>query len=338
MTKKKILYIGNKLSKHGKTTTSIETLGEFLEQEGYTLYYASSKKNQLFRLIDMVFSTMYYANKIDFVLIDTYSTLNFWYAFIISQLCRLFNIKYIAKLHGGNLPNRLAKDPFISDLIFKNAYKITAPSGYLLDCFINKNYKNICFIPNSIDLSKYDYKERVVEEPKLLWVRSFSPIYNPKMAINVVYELKKEFPNASLCMVGPDKENLIQDYKKLADELNVAVTFTGKLSKEEWILLSNDYSIFINTTHFDNTPVSLIEAMALGLPIVSTNVGGIPFLVKDKENALLVNDDAVFEMVDAIKSLVKNPQLTFKLSKSSRQIVERFDWQIVKYQWFEILK
>lgn len=338
MTKKKILYIGNKLSKHGKTATSIETLGEFLEQEGYTLYYSSSKKNQLLRLIDMIFSTVYYAKKVDFVLIDTYSTLNFWYAFIISQLCRLLNIKYIAKLHGGNLPNRLIKNPYISDLIFKNAFKITAPSGYLLECFINRDYKNVVFVPNSIDISKYDYKERIVDEPKLLWVRSFSPIYNPKMAIKVMYELKKEFPNASLCMVGPDIENLIPDYKKLADELHVAVNFTGKLSKEEWISLSNDYTIFINTTHFDNTPVSLIEAMAVGLPIVSTNVGGIPYLIKDKENGLLVNDDAVLEMVDAIKSLLNSPQLTLKFSKSSRRIVEGFDWQIVKHQWFEILK
>ena len=336
--KKKILYIGNKLSNHGKTATSIETLGEFLEQEGYTLYYSSSKKNQFLRLLDMVFSTVYYAKKIDFVLIDTYSTLNFWYAFIISQLCRLLNIKYIAKLHGGNLPNRLERNPFISDLIFKNAFKITAPSGYLLECFTNKKYKNVLFVPNAIDLSKYAYKERIVDEPKLLWVRSFSSIYNPKMAIEVFYEIKKEFPNASLCMVGPDKENLIHECKKLADKLNVDVTFTGKLSKEEWISLSNDYTIFINTTHFDNTPVSLIEAMAVGLPIVSTNVGGIPYLIKDKENALLVNDTAVFEMVGAIQSLLNNPQLTLKFTKSSRQIVEGFDWKIVKHQWFEILK
>ena len=338
MTKKKILYIGNKLSKHGKTATSIETLGEFLEQEGYTLYYSSSQKNQLLRLLDMVFSTIYYAKKIDFVLIDIYSTLNFWYAFIISQLCRLLNIKYIAKLHGGNLPNRLKKNPFISDLIFKNTFKITAPSGYLLECFTKKNYKNVLFVPNAIDLSKYGYKERIVDEPKLLWVRSFSSIYNPKMAIEVFYEIQKEFPNASLCMVGPDKENLIHDCKKLANELNVDVTFTGKLSKEEWISLSNDYTIFINTTHFDNTPVSLIEAMAVGLPIVSTNVGGIPYLIKDNENGLLVNAAAVFEMVDAIKSLVNNPQLTLKFSRNSRHIIEKFDWEIVKHQWFEILK
>lgn len=335
---KKILYIGNKLSKHGNTTTSIETLGEFLENEGYTLYYSSSKKNKVLRLLHMIFSTFKYAGKVDYVMIDTYSTVNFWYAFIISQLCRLLKMKYITKLHGGNLPNRIKNSPFFCDLIFNNAYAITAPSAYLMDCFAKRNYKNLVFLPNTIDISKYQYKERTVTVPKLLWVRSFSSIYNPKMAIKVLYELKKDFPEAQLCMVGPDKENLLQDCIDFAKELDVDVTFTGKLSKEEWINLSNDYDVFINTTHFDNTPISLLEAMAIGLPVVSTNVGGIPFLVNHKENALLVSDNAVFEMVDAIKLLINDEQLTLNLIRNSRRVVDGCDWQIIKQYWFDLLK
>lgn len=335
--RKKILYIGNKLSNHGNTATSIETLGAFLEAEGYTLNYASSKKNQLLRMLDMLFTTFRYARKIDWVMIDTYSTKNFWFAFLISQQCRMMRIKYITKLHGGNLPQRLEKNPFISDLIFKNAYAITAPSRYLLDSFAKRKYKNICYVPNSIDISKYPYTEREITVPKLLWVRSFSTIYNPEMAIKVLYELRKSYPDAQLCMVGPDKENIIDECKSLAEELNVEVSFTGKLSKEEWIALSKDYNVFINTTHFDNTPVSIIEAMAIGLPIISTNVGGIPFLLTDRENALLVGDDAVGEMVDAIGNLTSNPSLTLKLIQNSRAMVVEFDWQIVKHKWFEIL-
>jgi len=336
--KKKILYIGNNLSIHGNTSTSIETLGSFLEQEGYTIYYSSSKKRQVLRMLDMIFSTIKYARKIDFVLIDTYSTRNFWFAFTISQLCRVFHIKYISKLHGGNLPHRLEKNPFICDLMFKKAYKVVAPSGYLMASFSKRYLNNLIFIPNTIDITIYPFKQREINTPKLFWVRSFSTIYNPKMAIEVLYELKKEYPNASLCMVGPDKENLILDCKKLAKKRKVAVTFTGLLSKEDWVLLSNDYTIFINTSHYDNTPVSLIEAMAVGLPIVSTNVGGIPYLVKDKENALLVNDAAVFEMVEAIKLLLNNTQLTQEIIRNSRKLVEEFDWEKVKQQWFEILK
>lgn len=335
---KKLLYIGNKLSIHGNTATSIETLGSFLEAEGFQVYYASSKKNKVFRFIDMFFTTIKYARKVDFVLIDTYSTLNFWYAVIISQLCRVLKLKYIAKLHGGDLPNRLKKSPFYCDLIFKNAYKTTAPSRYLMNAFSNKYSKNLIYIPNTIDISKYDFFDRNFLEPKVLWVRSFSKIYNPKMAIKVFSELKKSYPNSQLTMVGPDKENLLEDCEKYAKSLDVKVTFTGRLSKEEWIELSKDYTIFINTTHFDNTPISVIEAMALGLPIVSTNVGGIPFLLKDKKNALLVNDNDYEAMVNAIEAIQRNTEFKKLLIVNARTLVENFDWEMVKQKWFEILK
>lgn len=334
----KLLYIGNKLSKHGNTATSIETLGQFLEEENFVLYYASSKKNKILRLLDMVFSTLRYSRKVDYVLIDVYSTQNFWYAIIISQLCRLLNLKYISKLHGGNLPNRYLKNPKLCNLIFNHSYKTIAPSSYLFDFFEKTGYKNLIYIPNTINLDNYQFYNRPTKEPKLLWVRSFSSIYNPKMAIRVFSEIKKEYPNAQLCMVGPDKENMMQDCLAYSEKLNVSVEFTGKLSKDQWIKLSKEYAIFINTTHFDNTPVSVIEAMALGLPVVSTNVGGIPFLLTDNENALLINDNDTDGMVRAIKRLIGDDNLRNRIVTNARLVVADFDWNIVKQKWLEILK
>lgn len=335
---KKILYTGNKLSKHGATITVIETLGASLVKEGFTVFYSSDKKNQVIRLFDMIFCLLQKGAKVDYVLIDTYSTWSFYYALIISQLCRVFRWEYIPILHGGNLPIRIEKNKFLSDLIFNNSKINVAPSGYLLHSFKSKGYTNIAYIPNTITITDYNYLERDLLEPKLLWVRSFSSIYNPKMAIEVLSKLKAEFPNATLCMVGPDKENMIEECKEYAKQLNVEVEFTGKLSKKEWIKLSEKYSIFINTTHFDNTPVSVIEAMALGLPVVSTNVGGIPYLLKDKENALLVADNDVEAMVFSIKELLNNKTLANQISKNGRQLVEQFDWDNVKEKWFKILK
>jgi glycosyltransferase involved in cell wall biosynthesis len=338
MTQKTLLYIGNKLTKHGNTATSIETLGSFLELEGYVIFYASSKKNKILRLLDMVLKTLKYSRQVDYVLIDTYSTQNFWYAFIISQMCRFLRLKYITKLHGGNLPDRLKYNPYLCKLIFKNAYKVTAPSNYLLEAFTEKGYKNLLYIPNTIEIGNYKFLKRTVLHPKLLWVRSFAAIYNPMMAIKVLSNLKANFPNAELCMIGPDKENLVEECKKFAKSLNVEVTFKGKLSKEEWTDLSKDYSIFINTTHFDNTPVSVIEAMALGLPIISTNVGGIPYLLKHKINALLVNDNDSLTMSVAVNELINNTELSTEISSNARKLVENYDWEIVKLMWFEILK
>jgi len=334
----RILYIGNALSKHGYNSSTIETLGPLLYSEGYHVVISSSRKNSAIRLLSMIKSTIRNAGNVDFVLIDTYSTLNFWYALIISQICRLLKIKYIPILHGGNLPQRIKKNPFLSELIFKNAYVNSVPSLFLYQKIIDHKWNNIVHIPNQIEIRNYSFKKRTQFRPKILWVRSFSTIYNPKMAIDVLEILKFSFPFAELCMVGPENGITIERLKQYANSKSLNVTFTGKLSKQNWIKFSENFDIFINTTHFDNTPVSLIEALALGLPVVSTNVGGIPYLVKDRETAMLVNDSDSKAMADAIIELIENPDLAQKLTSNGRKLVEQFDWQIVKNQWKEILK
>ncbi|MET3045057.1 glycosyltransferase family 4 protein [Flavobacterium covae] len=332
----KIVYIGNKLSKKGYNVTTIDTLSSLLELEGYRLVTASSLKNPLLRLMDMLFVVLK-NRKADYLLIDTYSTSAFWFAFLASQLARILNIEYIPILHGGNLPNRLRKNPKLCQLIFGNAYKNVAPSNYLLKYFTEAGFENIFFIPNSIEIEKYQFKLRTDLKPKLLWVRAFASIYNPKMAVDVLIELKKKYPLAELCMIGPDKDGSLEQTKKYAHQQGVDIVFAGKLSKEQWITISQNYAIFINTTHFDNTPVSVIEAMALGLPVVSTRVGGIPLLLSNKENALLVADNNPKQMVSAIHFLLMNPDKALDIANQARKKVEAFDWKQVKNLWKEIL-
>ena len=149
--------------------------------------------------------------------------------------------------------------------------------------------------------------------------------------------LKEEGCDASLTMVGPDADGSLKNVRSLADSLDVRVEFTGKLPKKEWIELSKSHNIFINTTNFDNMPVSVIETMALGLPIVSTNVGGIPYLIEDKVDGVLVNPDSVPEFVSAIKKLLQNTNETHEMAKKARRKVEDFDWSVVKTKWFSVL-
>lgn len=334
----KLLYLGNQLSKHGYNKTTIETLGVQLEQEGYEVNYASNKMTFLFRLLDMMLAVFIYRKKVTCILIDTYSTKAFWYAFVCSQLARVFNIKYIPILHGGNLPNRLQKNPKLCQMVFANAYQNIAPSGYLKQAFQEAGFTNVIYIPNSIEIEKYAFKNRTEFAPKLLWVRAFATIYNPEMAVKVLFELQRKYPNASLTMVGPDKDGSLQTTKAFADFINCKVSFTGKLSKEDWWQLASEHDIFINTTHFDNTPISVMEAMALGLPVVSTNVGGIPYLLTDKENALLVNDNDVVAMTTAICSLLDNQEKAKALALNARNFIEQMDWNVVKEEWKGVLK
>lgn len=328
-----IIYVGNIVSGHGKTATTIETLGSLLQNEGYEIRLTSNKKNKILRMLDMLWTVFKYRKKVSKVLIDTYSTSNFYYAYLVSKLCIFLKIKYIPILHGGNLEERLKNSVSKSKTIFQNAEVNVSPSLFLKTKFESYGYSNLIHIPNNIELEDYPFTARKQVGAKLLWVRSFAEIYNPTMAIHVVNALKKKGLEVELCMVGPEKDDSFEKTKSLAKELNVEVTFTGMLSKSDWISRSKNYDIFINTTNFDNTPVSLIEAMALGMPIISTNVGGIPFLIENKKDGLLMKPTNVDEMVEAIELLINSPELVQELTQQAKQKASSFDWKVVKKQW-----
>jgi glycosyltransferase involved in cell wall biosynthesis len=208
----------------------------------------------------------------------------------------------------------------------------------LKKAFESEGFTNVIYIPNSIEIEKYKFKERIEFAPRLLWVRAFASIYNPEMAVKVLQQLQEKHPSASLTMVGPDKDGSLKTTKDFADSIGVAVNFTGQLAKEDWWQLASEHDIFINTTHFDNTPISVMEAMALGLPVVSTNVGGIPYLLADKENALLVNDDDDKAMKEAICSLLEDQQKASDLTLNARHFIEQMDWNVVKEEWKRVLR
>ena len=286
----------------------------------------------------MLYSSLRFGKQVDYVLIDTYSTANFWYAFAIAKICSTIKTPYIPLLHGGKLPQRLKKSPGACRFIFGRSYKNVAPSLYIFEAFKEKGYDNIIFIPNSINLKNYDFKKRETIEPRLLWARSFSRIYNPLLALKVFKLLITLYPSAKLCMIGPDKDGSLKRCKKYAEENTLDVRFTRLLSKNEWHKLSEEYDIFLNTTHYDNLPVSVLEAMAMGLPVISTDVGGLPFLLTHDKDSLLVGDDDAPGFVKAIGQLLENQSKGQKIIVAARTKAEEFDWAEVKNLWLALLR
>ncbi|CAN5282310.1 hypothetical protein BH23BAC1_BH23BAC1_09910 [soil metagenome] len=332
-----ILYIGNKLSRHGITPTSVDTLGEKLK-ESFQIKTISDKKNKIIRFLDIIWEITKHRKDTQLILIDTYSTWNFYYAVISAFLAIKFSINYIPILHGGTLPEKLINSPKLSRFLFGNSLTNISPSTYLYEAFVKHGYK-VEHIPNSIDINQYPFKLREIYRPRLLFVRSFHKIYNPEMAVKVLYELQKKYEDALLCMVGPDKDGSLERVKKLVEKFKLSdkVNFTGKLQKKEWIALSSEYDIFINTTNFDNHPVSVIEGMALGLPVVSTKVGGIPYLINHEEDGLLVPAEDVNKFVKAIDQLIKGPDVSKKIAINARKKAESFSWDEVEQKWKELI-
>ncbi|MFD2890991.1 glycosyltransferase family 4 protein [Flavobacterium chuncheonense] len=312
-------------------------MGPALEAEGFTVVYASSQKYFIFRLLVMLWRCVTVA-KANAIFIDTYSTKAFWYAVLCARIARWRKIPYLPLLHGGNLPQRLKQNPKSCQHYFSNAYQNITPSHFLMKELEAVGLDKVRYIPNALPLQEYRFKVRLTFEPNLLWVRAFATIYNPEMAVHVLVEVQKVYPKATLTMVGPDKDGSLVATKTLAKELGVSVTFTGQLSKQEWRELAAKHAIFINTTHVDNTPVSVLEAMALGLAIVSTNVGGIPDMVTNESEGLLVEDAAVSAMATAIMDCVNNPIATRNRVQTARKKVENFDWTKVKGKWIQLLE
>ena len=332
-----ILYAGNILSRFGYTPTFIETLTPKLS-EHYKIIAVSDKENKLLRLYDMVRSVFINRKHLDLVLIDSYSVMAFWYTYILSKVCLFYNIPYVPILRGGGYPDRLKQSPGLCRFIFSNSYKNISPSYYLKKHFEDEGFK-VDYIPNFIPIENYQFKHREVVKPRLFWVRSFHEIYNPLLAVEILKKLKINYPDAELCMVGPDKDGSLSKVTDKAekDNLTASLRITGKLSKKEWVELSKEYDIFINTTDFDNHPVSVIEAMAVGLPVISTNVGGLPYLVENNTDGILIDPKDPDKFVNAIESLMADPTLVSKLTLNARKKVEDFDWNVVSKKWFAVI-
>ena len=319
------------------TATYISFFSKMLKKEGYVVKTASTRNNKALRLAEMLGLIAKYKSTTDIVLIDTYGAMNFYYAYLVGKTCKFFNLEYIPILHGGNLPERLEGSKDLSRSLFGNAKQNIAPSKYLYDIFVAYGYTNTRIIPNAIRLKKYPFLERKEFKPNLLWVRRFQKRYNPMMALKVLKILRQTYPEATLCMVGPEKDGSMEACKKLSKRHGLAVKFTGKLKKKDWAKLSTEYDFFLNTTSIDNTPISVIEAMSLGLPVISTKVGGMPVLIAHNNDGILVAEEDDKAMCNAIINLIENPEKAIGIAENARIKVENFDWVSVKDEWNRVL-
>ena len=333
-----LLFVGDfSASKVGNRSVA-EDLVQRLSQASYQVVTTSAQPGRLKRVADMIFTTWLRRSKVDAASIDVFSGRGFLWAEATSRLLRAARVPFVLVLHGGALPTFARRHPRRVEKLLGSANRVVTPSAYLADQM--KDYVSACqLIPNPVELTRYSFIMREVANPNLLWLRSFHHIYNPTLAPRVLALLAERFPGVTLKMIGPDRgDGSLAATRQLAQDLGVAerIDFVGPVANAEvpkW-LASGD--IMINTTTADNTPVSLLEAMASGLCVVSTSVGGIPYLLSDYENALLVPSNDASAMSEAVTELLTTPSLAKKLSVEGRALVETFDWGIVLPKWLTL--
>jgi len=334
MRKPRLCFVGNMLGRNpGYITTQGQIVADLFAADGYRVTSVSSKLNRVLRLSDIAQHILKNSAKIDVLILEVYSGLSMIIADTTSLLCKLLKIPLILVLHGGNLPDFTTRRPNWTKRVLNRANILVAPSSFLAKEMERFGFQ-IRVIPNVVDLDVYPYKLRRQISPKLIWMRSFHAVYNPQMAINVFFSVRKIEPNATLVMAGVDK-GLEPEIKEMAGKMGLQdnVRFAGFLGTEAKIKEFIDADIYLNTNRIDNMPVSVIEACAMGLPVVATNVGGIPHIIENGESGLLVPNEDVEAMSQAVSTLLGNAELTERLSRNGRFLAERSAWKSVKRDW-----
>jgi L-malate glycosyltransferase len=310
-----------------------EALAKQFQQSGYKVLSTSTCQNRYLRLLDMCRTIVLHQKEIDLLILSVYVGQSLIVEDIVSFLGMLIHKPVIMVLHNGLTPTFISLFPGWTQRVFNRARALVAPSAFLPRALRPYGF-TVQVIPNLLEVGDYSFRLRSKVTPALLWMRSFYPYYNPQMGLRVVARLSKMYPSILMTMAGKDK-GLQGALIRQAREAGISgnVDFPGYLGNEKKMEAFNQADIFINTNSVDNAPVSIVEAWAKGLPVVSTAVGGIADLIQDGETGLLVPEDDDEAMAGAIQRLVETPQLAEKLSRQGREQAQRFSWEVIQPQW-----
>jgi glycosyltransferase involved in cell wall biosynthesis len=271
--------------------------------------------------------------RVDAVVIAGFSGRSFVMAEVAMALCRLRRVRTVLFLHGGNLPVFGSEHRHRVERVLLAADLVLAPSDFLASTFRDWGV-DVRIIPNVLALDRYRYAPRSGARPHLLWMRTFNPTYAPEMAVRVLAKVLERHPDARLSMAGADQGSLASTLAEI-ERLGVgdSVEMLGYLDLEGKCRAFAANDIYLNTNVVDNMPVSLLEAAASGLVPVATAVGGIPALVTDGVDGVLVDSGDEEAMVARVLELIEDPELYARLSAGARRLAERSGWPEVRKQW-----
>jgi glycosyltransferase involved in cell wall biosynthesis len=331
--------VGNFLSRHVSTRTVGEELAVRLRQAGWPVTSTSEQMPRLLRLLDMQ-RTIWWGGPYAVAQVDVYSGAAFRWAEAACWSLRRLGTPYALTLHGGRLPELAERRPRRVRRLLGSARAVTTPSRFLQRT-MEPYREDLRLLPNPLDLDAYPFAVRERPGPRLVWLRAFHRVYNPALAPRVLARLVVDHPQATLAMIGPDKgDGSLESTRREASALGVAarITFLGGVPKDDVGVHLGHGDVFLNTSDADNAPVSVTEAMACGLCVVTTDAGGLRDLVDDGEDALVVPRDDAEAMAAAVRRLLAEPRLAARLSAAARAKVEPLSWSRLLPEWEALLR
>jgi glycosyltransferase involved in cell wall biosynthesis len=261
------------------------------------------------------------------------------YSFLVSTALvilvgRLYRKKIIVNYRDGRAGLHLAE--WRTSRLLRLADRIVTPSEFLVHVFAEFGYQAQS-ISNVIDIEGFRYRERRPIRPVFLHNRILEELYNVPCTLKAFGLIQQRYPEACLTVAhdGPLRPGL----ERMAQDLGLRnVVFTGTVPHDRISELYDAADIYLTSPDFDCMPGSLLECYASGLPIVATNAGGIPYIARDEETALLVAVNDPEAMARAALRLIEEDGLAQRITRTAREECQHYTPSAVKKEWLALYK
>lgn len=249
------------------------------------------------------------------------------------SVSRLLAKRVLINYRSGLARSHLNASP-VAQRILRRADKVLVPSSYLVDVFREFGVSAEA-ISNVVDPTLFSYRSRAPLRPLLLCSRNLEPCYGIDNVLQAFAEVQKTFPEARLWLLGEGSQ-ATSIRRLIADLKLTGVEMPGRVPRERIGHYYDQADILINASRVDNMPVSILEAFASGLSVVSTNVGGIPCIVRHGETGLLSNPDDPKQLAANAIRLLQDAALARCLTENARQQSSAYRWEEIRPLWLRI--
>lgn len=249
-------------------------------------------------------------------------------------ISKLYGKKVLLNYHSGEAGDHLRRWHRTAIPTIKLADCVVVPSEYLQNVFHEFGLPATP-IYNLIETDVFRFRKREPLRPLFLSNRNFEAHYGVDDVLRAFELIQRRLPEASLIVAGNGPERV--KLEQLARDLKLENTkFVGRVAHDRIVDLYDSCDVFLNASLIDNQPLSILEAFACGLPIVTTDAGGIPYMVEHERTALIVQRRNHQALAEAALKLLFDPELSQRLISEGKRECERYSWTAVKKQWFDL--
>jgi glycosyltransferase involved in cell wall biosynthesis len=261
-------------------------------------------------------------------------------SFLLAPLPAILIAKALGKpvvlnYRSGEAPDHLRRSA-VARWALRRVTRNAVPSRFLRDVFADFGIDST-IVPNVIALERFPYRPRTPLGPRLLSTRNLDQLYNVACTIRAFRRVQNVHPEASLTLVGAGSERT--RLMALVASLGLKnVTFAGQVDPSQIADFYADHDIYIQSPNIDNMPASVLEAFASGLPVVSTEAGGIPAILRNGVDGLLAPIDDDEALGSHVLHLLANPDRARLMAERAHATLQAYTWPGVREQWIALYR